>query len=275
MVAHPGHSAAGTSGLPVVVAALVAAGYLYLAAGQRRRGRSWPRSRDAAFTGGAMLVGLALAPTASPFPPGDFRGHMLQHLIIGMVAPIGLALGAPATLLLRSVPPRARRLIGRVPRGRPARLATHPVTALTFNVGGLAALYATPLYERTTGPVGHHLVHAHFLVAGYLFAWSIAGRDPAPRRPSVGARVVVLAAAIVGHAVLAQLMYAGLLVRAPVPVEELRGAADLMYYGGDLAELLLALVLLAGRRPGRGAGPVRRPVAGGGRAAAPIRPSGG
>lgn len=56
---------------------------------------------------------------------------------------------------------------------------------------------------------------------------------------------------IAAHATLAQLMYAVLLVRAPVPAEQLRDAADLMYYGGDLAELRLAFALLARWRPRR------------------------
>ena len=93
-------------------------------------------------------------------------------------------------------------------------------------------------------PVLYHLVHAHFLAAGYLFAWVIASPDPAPRRPSVPARLVVLGVAIAGHAVLSQLLYAGAFVQVPVPADQFRGAGELMYYGGDIAELLLALALV-------------------------------
>ena len=71
----------------------------------------------------------------------------------------------------------------------------------------------------------HRLVHLHFLAAGYLFAYSIAGPDPAPHRPSVPARLVILGVAIAAHALLAQLLYAGLFVQVPVPGAELRGAA--------------------------------------------------
>ncbi|MBB4908609.1 cytochrome c oxidase assembly protein [Actinophytocola algeriensis] len=53
-------------------------------------------------------------------------------------------------------------------------------------------------------------MHLHFLVAGYLFAWLIAGPDPAPHRPGVPARLVLLGVAIAVHATLAQLMYAGI-----------------------------------------------------------------
>jgi putative membrane protein len=67
------------------------------------------------------------------------------------------------------------------------------VTALILNVGGLAVLYFTPLYAAAAQtPALHWVIHAHFLLAGYLFAWVIAGPDPAPRRPSVPARLVIL-----------------------------------------------------------------------------------
>lgn len=152
---------------------------------------------------------------------------MLQHLLIGMVAPLGQVLGAPVTLALRSVTtPQARR-IARLLRSRPLHLVANPLVALLLNVGGMVVLYATPLYRLTTAdPTAHQLVHLHFLAAGCLFAWVIAGPDPAPRRPSVPIRLVVLGAAVAIHSTVAQLLYAGLL--------------------GDVAEILLALPWSAG-----------------------------
>ena len=246
-IAHPDLPAGDTAALlPVLAAATLATGYLLLAGGQGGRGgRRWSRWRTASFLAGAGLLALALVESLSPYPAGDFRGHMYQHLLLGMLAPLGLVLGAPATLLLRSLPPRRARALTRLLRARPSHLLANPVTALVLSLGGLWLLYATPLYRATTtsGPL-HRLVHAHFLAAGCLFAWVIAGPDPAPRRPSVPFRLVVLGVAIAGHAALAQLMYAELLVQIPAPPEQLRGAGELMYYGGDLAEILLALALL-------------------------------
>ncbi|MEV4073254.1 cytochrome c oxidase assembly protein [Nonomuraea fuscirosea] len=106
----------------------------------------------------------------------------------------------------------------------------------------------------------HAAVHVHFLLSGCLFAWVIAGPDPAPRRPSVPARLVVLGVAVAVHAGLSQLMYAGIGVDLPVPVEQRRGAAEIMYYGGDLAELMLAVALVLGWKP---AGRARRALAAG------------
>jgi len=268
ILAHGG--AASTGGpeafLPAVVLALTAAAagsYAVLARRQARRHGSWIGWRTVSFVTGAGLLGMAL----SPFPAGDFRGHMLQHLLIGMYAPLLLVMGAPATLLLRTLPPRHGRVLGRLLHVAPLRVVTHPVTALVLNLGGLLVLYLTPLYVATTQrPVLHHLVHLHFLVAGYVFAHAIAGPDPAPRRPSVTARLVVLGVAVTGHAVLSQLLYAGALVQVPVSAVELRGAGELMYYGGDIAELLLALAMLTTWRRPRAAG--RRHLAAGRQATA-------
>jgi putative membrane protein len=246
------HAEGAPDGLPVALTLTIAAGYLLLAARRRREPRGWSSWRTAAFLTGSALLILALLPGLLPYGDEDFRAHMLQHLLIGMLAPLGLVLGAPVTLLLRSLPARHGRLIGRVLRARPAHVFGHPVTALLLNLGGLAALYCTPLYAATgTHPLLHDLVHLHFLIAGYLFAWVIAGPDPAPRRPSVKARLVILGVAVAGHAILSQLLYAGALVQVPVPAEELRGGAVFMYYGGDIAELLLAFAVVTTWRPRR------------------------
>ncbi|MED7926064.1 cytochrome c oxidase assembly protein [Nonomuraea sp. LP-02] len=230
----------------------------YLVAAARTPG--WSRWRTAAFTGGAALAAFALTGPLAAYAAADFRGHMTQHLLVAMLAPLGLVLGAPVTLLLRALPrPYARRL-GRLLRARVPHLLSHPVTALVLSTGGVIVLYCTPLYRAATvTPWLHELVLVHSLLAGYLFAWAIAGPDPAPRRPSVPARLVVLGVAVAAHAGLSQLMYAGLWVDLPVPAAQRTGGAEIMYYGGDLAELLLAGVLVAGWRPARRIAYARRP----------------
>jgi putative membrane protein len=261
--AHVAHSHGdGTAALaPLFVLVVLAAGYVVLAARRRGDRHGWSSWRTASFLAGCTLLALGSASHLVPDLAEDFRGHMLQHLLIGMLGPLGLVLAAPITLVLRSVPPRGGRLIGRVLRSRAAHLIANPVSASALTLGGLAVLYLTPLYAATTGSsVLRNLVHLHFLAAGYLFAWVIAGPDPAPRRPSVPARLVVLGVAIAVHATLAQLMYAGAFIHIPVPTDQRRGGAALMYYGGDIAELLLAFALVATwrRRPERS--PATRPT---------------
>ncbi|MBO8196943.1 cytochrome c oxidase assembly protein [Streptomyces smyrnaeus] len=250
-VAHPSAVAVV---LPALVAALPAVGYLLLVRQVRRRSpqRGWSTRRTASFVAGCGVLAIALSPPLAPWAHHDFRGHMAQHLLVGMYAPPALVLGAPVTLLLRALPAtRARRLTALL-RSPSVRGVTHPVVALLLNTGSLAALYCTPLYGTAMAhPAGHWLLHVHFLASGCLFAWVVAGPDPAPARPGVPARLVLLGFAIAGHAVLSQLMYGGFLIDIPAPVTEVRGGAELMYYGGDFAELLLAAALVSTWRPVR------------------------
>ncbi|MEU8374856.1 cytochrome c oxidase assembly protein [Micromonospora sp. NPDC048894] len=235
----------GGGGPLLLVPAMVFWGYLAAALRQRDPGRAgWSHWRTASFGAGAALLAVALL-----LPAHDLVGHMWQHLLVGMLAPLGLVLGAPGTLALRTVRPRAGRAALRLLRHPAVAVATHPVTGLLLTAGGLYLLHLTPLYRATlTHPGLHPLLLLHFLLSGYAFTWAIAGPDPGTHRPGVPVRLVVLGLSVAAHATLAQLMYAGL-VDADAPADQLRTAATLMYYVGDLAEILLALALLVTWRP--------------------------
>ncbi|MEV0157767.1 cytochrome c oxidase assembly protein [Micromonospora sp. NPDC050686] len=239
---HPGHSPVG----PLLLVPLLAF-WVYLAAALRQRdpGRAgWSHWRTASF--GAGCASLA---AAALLPGHDLVTHMGQHLLVGMLAPLGLVLGAPGTLALRTVPRRVGRSALRLLRHPLPRALAHPVAGLLLTAGGLWVLHLTPLYRAMMAhPALHALLLVHFLASGYLFTWSIAGPDPGPHRPAVPVRLMVLGGSVAAHAALAQLLYAGL-VDITAPVEQLRAAATLMYYVGDLAEILLALALLATWRP--------------------------
>lgn len=264
MNSHVHHGVATAS--PATVAALVVplllvGAYLVAAGRQRRAGQRWSHWRTAGFGTGALLLAVALT-----LPARDLVGHMWQHLLVGMLAPLGLVLGAPGTLALRTLDRSTGRTVVRWLRHPALRLPAHPVTGLLLTTGGLYVLYLTPLYRAALDdPTLHGLVNLHFLASGYLFVWSVAGPDPGPHRPRVPVRLVVIGVAVAAHATLAQLMYAGLLVDVPASAGQLRAAASVMYYGGDLAEILLALALLVSWRP------EPRPVGVSGRAAAGSR----
>jgi len=234
--------------VPLVLLALTWVGYVCLTVRARSR-QGWPLRRTAAFTVALLLLAVALSPGFDEFADSDFSGHAAQHLLLSMLVPLALVLGTPVTLLLRALPhPTARRL-GSLLNSRPVHLLTTPVVALVLSTGGLVALYFTPLYRLSTEHDGvHHLVHAHLVASGFLFVWVIAGLDPAPRRPRIRTRLIVLGISIAIHASASQLLYAGLLVHVHEPVIEMQAAGSLMYFGGDIAELLLALILLATAR---------------------------
>jgi len=239
--------------IPLLLLALSTALYLGAAAYQTTSGRrGWSGWRLAAWLAGAAVLALGLSPRHLPFPAGDIRQHMLQHLLLGMFAPLGLVMAAPVTLVLRTAPAAVGRVIVRALRSRWLHLWANPVSALTLNLGGMAALYFTPLYPAMMAHPGlHGLVHFHFVAAGCLYVWVIAGPDPAPRRLSVPGRLVVLGFAVVAHSVMAQMLYAGLYVAVPASVDQRHRAAELMYYGGDITEMLLAFAMVSTWRPDR------------------------
>ncbi|WP_447035099.1 cytochrome c oxidase assembly protein [Streptomyces sp. DSM 118878] len=260
MTGHGPHEHHQHSALPwepvltSLVLVTVAVGYVVLTARARRANprAGWSPWRTGLFLTGTALLALALLPPLATAAHGDFRGHMLQHLLIGMYAPLALMLGAPVTLLLRTLPVAHARVLTRMSRGRPARLIANPFTALLLSVGTLPLLYCTPLYDASAGNEAlHWLLRLHFLLSGCLFVWAIAGPDPAPTRPGVPARLVVLGVAIAAHATLSQAMYAGFLIDIHAPAAQIRAGAEAMYYGGDIAELLLAAALVATWRPTR------------------------
>lgn len=245
--------------LPMALLAVTWFGYLSLSLRARAR-RGWPVWRTAAFTAGMLLLAVAFSPAFDEFADHDFSGHAAQHLLMAMVAPLLLVVGMPVTLMLRTLPHPVARRLGATLNSRPARMLSTPVTALVLSSGGLLLLYFTPLYELSTrSTTVHVVVHVHLVLSGFLFAWVIAGLDPAARRTPVRTRLVVLGIAIVVHAGVSQLLYAGLLVKVDEPAEEMQAAGSLMYFGGDVAELLLALVLLLAARPRRNS-PPRPPV---------------
>ncbi len=217
------------------------AAYVWAARRERARGRAWRGWRVASFAAGVTLLAAAAAPPLGAWAHHDPRGHVVRHLLLGMLAPLALVLAAPATLVLRALPVRAARRVTAVLRRPAAHRLAHPAAALALDVGALYLLYLTPLYAlalRT--PALHALVHLHFVVAGCLFAWATVGPDPAPRRPAAGVRLAAIGAAVAAHATLAKLMYAyGWPRGTPHGADELRAAAQLMYYGGDATELLL------------------------------------
>jgi putative membrane protein len=239
-------SAAALFVLFVVLPLILLAAYV-VAARRERKAANWCAWRIASFALGIGLVITAMAPPISNWAHGDLRGHMVQHLLLGMFAPLALALAAPGTLLLRNVSVSNARNIVAFLDTAPMRILTHPIVAALLDIGGMHVLYLTPLFSVSmNSPIAHVLLHVHFLVSGYLFTWSIAGPDPAPHRPGMRMRLAVLFLATAAHSILGKLMYGyGFPRGAMADVGEVRAAAQWMYYGGDVAELLLAVAFFA------------------------------
>jgi putative membrane protein len=236
---------ADLAGASVATAAVLAAvGYLLAAHRLRRRGDTWPRLRDVSFTAGSGA--LAWAMLADP-PGGPFTAHMTRHLVAGMAAPLLLVLARPLTLGLRTLPPgRLRRGLLATAHARPARLLLFPPLAALVDVGGLWLLYRTGIFAATHHqPLPYALVHAHVTVAGLWFTFAVCQLDPVRRRWNLAVRATTLLGAGTLHAVLAKSLYATPPPGTAFTPGDLHTGAQLMYYGGDLVELALAVTLAA------------------------------
>jgi putative membrane protein len=247
---------------PVVPPAVLGLAYRDGVARLRARGDAWPRARVVAAAAGLLAAVAAVVPPVSSHDE-RFPVHVVQHLLLGMLAPLLLALAAPVTLALRVARPASRARLLRVLHSRPAQLLGAAPTVLVLDVGGLFALYLTPLYALTGRSAAVHLLaHLHVVASGALLSWLVLGVDPGPRRRSTPWRLGVLVLAGTGHGVLAKILYAHGL---PAGAQGDRAlGAQLLYYGGGLVEVLLAVAVMArwyaasGRAAARAA---RRPVA--------------
>lgn len=72
-----------------------------------------------------------------------FSIHVVQHMLLGMIAPVFLALGAPMTLALRTASPATRRRLVAVIHSRYARVLAHPLAGWLIFVVSPFALYFT------------------------------------------------------------------------------------------------------------------------------------
>lgn len=234
------------TGAPAAVAAVLAlsaaVGYLLAARRLRRRGDVWPRLRDTSFTAGQVcLVAAALV----PLPGGEFTAHMLQHLVIGMAAPLLLVLGRPVTLVLRALPPGpARRGLRATVRSRPVGWLILPPVAAVLDVGGLWVLYRTRLFAHLHDqPWLHAAVYTHVLAAGLLFSFALCQLEPVRHRYGLPLRAATLVATATAHSVLAKSLYGTSPPGTAFTGHDLARAAEAMYYGGDVVEIALAAVL--------------------------------
>ena len=191
-------------GVLVLAVALYIKGVVIL----KKRGDAWPVGRTIAFALGISGIDFATSGGFGVYAMYSFEYHMIAHMTLGMIAPIGLVLGAPITLALRTLPqgrtptetgPRA--ILVSLLHSRIGTLFTNPVIALALFDGSLFVLYFTDLFGTLMAShAGHLLMNIHFILAGFLFFMIIIGVDPTPRRIHHLVRIVILFAAMAIHA---------------------------------------------------------------------------
>ena len=191
-------------GLLIFVVALYIKGVVILT----RRGDKWPVGRTIAFALGISAVDFATSGGLGLYSHFAFANHMMAHMVLGMIAPIGIVLGAPITLALRTLPlgrnqqeSGIRGIFIELLHSKLSKFYTNPVVALVIFDGSLFALYFTPLFGNIMqGHSGHFFMSLHFLLAGFLFFQVLIGIDPLPRKVPHIAKIIVIFAAMSIHA---------------------------------------------------------------------------
>ncbi|ALO06817.1 Putative integral membrane protein [Streptomyces venezuelae] len=173
----------------------------------RRRGDAWPVSRTVFFTVGVLSIALVMCTKLNDYGMVMFSVHMVQHMVISMLSPILLLLGAPVTLALRALPVADRGSVGprelllKLLHSRYMKVITHPGFTIPMFIASLYALYFTPLFDFLMGSKpGHIGMMVHFLMVGVVFFWPIMGVDPGPHRPGYVMRMLELFAGMPFHA---------------------------------------------------------------------------
>ena len=249
----------GIDPVPFIICVWAAGLYLVGVQVLRRRGDHWPLGRTLAFVVGGM--GSFYVVTSSGIGAYDttlLSVHMVQHMVLGMIVPLFLALGAPVTLALRTLPTRPRAGLLVVLHSRLAKVLTFAPLTLALYVISPWALYFTGWYEATLhSTFQHNMMHVHLVLVGALFFWPLMGIDPLPGRIGYPARMMVVVLTLPFHAflgitIMGQSTLIGgdwypdlrrTLTWLPDPLDDQHTAGGILWSSGDLIGLIFFAVL--------------------------------
>jgi cytochrome c oxidase assembly factor CtaG len=190
--------------LSLVAAALYAIGVWRVKHNEIR----WSTLRTISFMVGIGLVIWTTSSGISMYSKVSFQYHMIQHMVLSMIAPIFIVLSNPITLALRALPAKkvaehrnAREWILAALHSNYSRRSTHPLFVLGVFIFGLYAMYFTPLFATLMGShTGHIFMEVHFLISGLLFTYVVIGADPSPREIPYWSRLMIVLVGLSLHA---------------------------------------------------------------------------
>jgi putative copper resistance protein D len=221
------------------------------------RGVTWPLGRSLSFVvAGLGTLFFATSSGLGAYDTTLLSVHMVQHMVLSMVVPLFLALGAPVTLMLRTLPRTPRRWLLALLHSRVATVLTFaPLTLLLFVISPWA-LYFTSWYDATLRSVPlHELMHVHLVLVGALFFWPLVGIDPVPGRVAYPFRLLLVVLTLPFHAFLGvtimsqATLIGGSWYRAlpmswlPDPAADQHVAGGILWASGDLVGLVFLGVL--------------------------------
>ena len=268
--AHGGRELTPVSGLdwlirwsfdPLIVVLLVilSAGYglLVRRVNLRHPTNRWQSLRTWAFVAAVATLVLALLSPIDTFSDDLLSIHMVQHMLLMMVAAPLLAASAPGTLALRAASTRVRTgILLPVLHSRVAGVLTFPVTGWLVFIVALWASHLTDLYNiALTNDAVHAAEHGIYLVAACLFWWPIFSPDPIRWRLHPAARALGMVLQIPAISFLSMILmsasrvlYPAYVGRAAVlgidPLVDQKAGAAVMWISGTMMFALAVLVLV-------------------------------
>jgi cytochrome c oxidase assembly factor CtaG len=175
---------------PLLLVPLIGIGLAYLV-GYRRFSRlphadQGYRMRNALFIIGYTALLIALISPLHAVGEQYFSVHMVQHLLLSLVAPPLLLLSSSMPVLLWALAPRARATLGRLV-GQPGpfrsilRATTRPLVALGLFVATQWIWHQPVAYDwALDNRLAHYFEHITFFVTAILFWWPVIGAPPLP-----------------------------------------------------------------------------------------------
>jgi putative copper resistance protein D len=247
--------------LPTLALA-VAVGWWLWAVGRinaRHPGSPVPRRRTVAFLGAMLALAFALISGIERYDTTLFSVHMLQHVLLVLVAAPLIALAAPITLILRlSSRTTRRRTILPILHSPVVRALAFPVTAWVVLAGVMWGSHFSGLFDvALEDPLVHDLEHGLYLASALLFWWPAIGVDPAPWRLAHPVRIGYVFLQMTQNTFLAVVILNVTTVLYPHyatlgrpygidPLADQRLAAGVMWIAGDAIFLAAIMALVAG-----------------------------
>ena len=218
-----------------------------------------PRRRTVFFLAGLAAIAVALMSGIDTYDTSLFSIHMVQHVLLTLVAAPLIALGAPITTLLRaSSPDVRRRVILPILHSRVMRVLSFPVVSWVLFAGVMWGTHFSPIFNASLeNPTIHDLEHFLYLAAGLLFWWPAVGLDPSPWRMPHPVRMMYVflqmpqntfvAVTILNSTAVLYAHYATLVrTWGPPALEDQRIAGGVMWLTGDILFLAGMAAILAG-----------------------------
>lgn len=225
-----------------------------------QRGDKWPIHRTIVWVLAWLIFIWTIDGGMGVYGRVQMSAHMAGHMVISMTVPVLLVIGAPITLMLRAWKKRQdgtmgpREVLLATVHSKYVNVVANPAVAGALFFIGLIVFYYTPIFELALRThTGHILMNIHFMWSGYLFAWSLIGIDPGPKKWPAPVRLLVLLITITFHAFFGVAMMTGETLLAPSfyeglhyvsdPLRDQQSAGTITWGSGEGPTLLLALMV--------------------------------